>query len=72
MDARPSDGSKLWDAWAKSKRSPILAVLSVVVPRQLNYLINPEHPDINPSAIKIIDEQPFMLDVRLFDITAYP
>jgi len=59
------------DVWIKSKRSAVLAVLSVVVPRQLNYLLNPEHPDL-VDAIKIIDQQPFMLDVRLFDTLHYP
>jgi hypothetical protein len=43
-------------------------VPSVVVPRQFNLLINPEHPDTNPASINIIDAQPFMLDVRLFDL----
>ena len=56
------------DAWVKSKRSPVLAVPSVVVPRQMNYLLNPDHPDL-ASGIKIVDKQTFMLDVRLFDMT---
>ena len=59
------------DVWIKSKRSAILAVLSVVVPRQFNYLLNPEHPELQGS-INVIDRQPFMLDVRLFDALKYP
>jgi RES domain-containing protein len=59
------------DAWVKTKRSPILSVPSVVVPHQTNYLINPEHPDIVGS-IKIVEQQSFMLDVRLFSALAYP
>jgi RES domain-containing protein len=53
------------DTWIKTKRSPILSVPSVVVPRQINYLLNPQHPDL-AGLIKVIDRQSFMLDVRLF------
>ena len=54
------------DVWIKSKRSAILAVPSVVVPRHFNYLLNPKYPDLLTS-IRIVDKQPFALDVRLFD-----
>lgn len=54
------------DVWIKSKRTLALAVPSVVVPHQINYLLNPEHPDFAGS-INIIHRLPFALDVRLFD-----
>ena len=61
----------LGDSWAVSERSPVLVVPSVVVPRQFNYLLNPKHPDLAGS-IKVVDEQSFMLDVRLFSLIAIP
>ena len=59
------------DTWVSSERSPVLAVPSVVVPHQFNYLLNPKHPDL-AGEIKIVDQQPFMLDVRLFSLLATP
>jgi RES domain-containing protein len=56
------------DVWINSKNSVILAVPSVVAPRQINYLLNPQHPDFAAS-VQIIENQPFLLDVRLFDVT---
>jgi len=41
-----------------------IAVPSVVVPSERNYLLNPLHPDF--SKIKISSPRPFMLDQRLF------
>ena len=49
--------------WLGSKRSLSLAVPSVIVP-ELNYLINPLHPDINGVRIHSID--PYEYDLRLF------
>lgn len=65
-DIRTSRG--FGDVWVNSRRSAALAVPSVVVPRQINYLLNPEHPDF-VSSIKIIGDDSFALDVRLFDLT---
>jgi RES domain-containing protein len=59
------------DIWIDGNRTVILAVPSVVVPRQINYLLNPRHPDF-ASSIKVVEDAPFMLDVRLFDITPPP
>lgn len=61
----------LGDVWVASKRTPVLQVLSVVVPDQRNYLLNPQHPDLVGN-MKIINKQPFMLDVRLFNLVHYP
>ena len=58
---------KFGDVWAKSMRSPILIVPSVVVPNQTNVLLNPLHPALLGN-IAIIDKQSFLLDVRLFDL----
>lgn len=56
------------DLWVKNKRSPVLAVPSVIVPRQINYLLNPTHTDM--GTVTVVHDEPFVLDVRLFD--TYP
>jgi RES domain-containing protein len=33
------------DSWVSDKRSAVLAVPTVLVPDEVNYLINPNHPD---------------------------
>lgn len=46
-DAIPEGSTSLdvGDAWLRSRRSALLAVPSVVVPEELNVLLNPAHPD---------------------------
>jgi len=57
-------GTQLYgDGWLRSKRSLILAVPSAVTQNELNYLINPNHPDF--SEIQMNDAQPLRLDPRL-------
>ncbi len=56
------------DVWVGSNRTVILAVPSVVVPRQINYLLNPLHPDFSAS-VQIVEDQPFLLDLQLFNIS---
>jgi RES domain-containing protein len=47
-DAVPSGltSRKAGDRWVASRRSPLLAVPSVIVPDECNVLINPLHPAI--------------------------
>jgi RES domain-containing protein len=59
------------DVWIRDQRTPVLAVPSVVVPKQINYLLNPSHADLR-SAIQVIDTQRIALDLRLFDLTLRP
>ena len=53
----------LGDNWVKSGASVILAVPSVVIPKELNYLINPKHPDF--AKLKIGPPTDFAFDQRL-------
>jgi len=53
----------LGDRWVASRRAAVLAVPSAVVPAELNYVVNPAHPDA--SRIAIGDPEPFTLDPRL-------
>jgi RES domain-containing protein len=54
----------LGDEWLNSGRSSILAVPSAIVPQELNYLINPQHPEFD----RLIIHQPqfFNFDNRMW------
>lgn len=54
----------LGNAWVKSGTTAILAVPSVIVPGDMNYLLNPTHPDFRK--IKIGKPDKFVFDSRLF------
>jgi RES domain-containing protein len=51
------------DAWIEAGRGLILAVPSVVVPMEFNYLLNPKHDDM--KRVQIISTRPFTFDHRL-------
>lgn len=53
------------DRWVRERRSAVLAVPSVIVEEERNYLINPRHPD--SPAIRIGETEPFEFDSRLLD-----
>ncbi len=60
----PPSLQQIGDDWVKSAASLILAVPSVVIPSELNYLINPKHPDF--GKLKIANPTDFAFDHRLF------
>lgn len=39
------------DRWVKEQRSAVLKIPSIVVPEELNYLLNPAHPDFEKIEI---------------------
>ena len=47
----PLSTRRLGDEWARALRSAILAVPSVIIPEERNYLLNPAHPDFRKIAI---------------------
>jgi RES domain-containing protein len=49
--------------WTEGQSSPVLRVPSAVVPREANYLVNPEHPEA--ERIRVAGEAPFQFDERL-------
>lgn len=51
--------------WLESGASVALRVPSVVIPGEINVLLNPLHPDF--PQIKISDPEPFSFDPRLLD-----
>jgi RES domain-containing protein len=60
----PASTQRLGDTWVAAGRSAVLAVPSVLVPRELNYLINPQHRDAR--RIKVVARRAFSFDPRLF------
>jgi len=54
---------RVGDAWLASAHALALAVPSVVVPEESNYLLNPGHPAF--GTVKFGRAMPFLLDPRL-------
>ena len=54
---------QIGDAWAVAQASVALAVPSVIVPQERNYLLNPAHPQF--VELDIGEAQPFRFDERL-------
>lgn len=63
-DPAPIETAALGDAWLASNESAVLAVPSVIVPRELNYLLNPQHPQLK-EIVSEPQELAFMPDTRL-------
>jgi RES domain-containing protein len=70
----PSDWSKILepgglatftDTWLKEEHSMALGVPSAIVPQEINYLLNPLHPDFQKVMIINVEEK-FTLDERFF------
>ena len=59
----PSELRFIGDQWLTEERSVALAVPSVIVPQEENFLLNPGHPDFARLTIK--PPQPFSFDERL-------
>lgn len=59
----PVAGQKLGDAWVLGAESVVLGLPSVIVPGEMNYLLNPAHPDF--KRIKIEGPANFPVDPRL-------
>lgn len=52
-------GSKI----LKEKKALIIAVPSVIIPEEYNYLINPNHADI--SKVQVLEIKDFIFDIRV-------
>lgn len=57
---------KIGDEWAKKQLSVALRVPSAIIPSEVNYLINPRHPDF--SAITFGEPQRFVFNERLLKV----
>jgi RES domain-containing protein len=52
------------DRFIYENKFPVMKVPSAVIPGDLNYLINPRHPDF--GKIEIIKKEPYEFDERFF------
>jgi len=59
----PPSTRDLGDRWVKQARSVVLELPSVIIPGEMNYLVNPAHPDFKRIAIG--NPEPFSFDPRL-------
>ncbi|HYI10868.1 MAG TPA: RES family NAD+ phosphorylase [Thermoanaerobaculia bacterium] len=60
----PPDLRRFGDQWANHRVSAVLKIPSAVTQVELNYLLNPEHPDFR--SVDIGEPRSFHLDVRLY------
>jgi RES domain-containing protein len=51
------------ERWIRDGRAPVLTVPSVLIPSELNYVLNPRHPRF--GAIRLSRPRPFAFDPRL-------
>lgn len=65
VEPPPPSTKQLGDEWVRSARSAILALPSVIIPGELNFLLNPAHPDFKKIVIGTPEE--FAFDPRLLD-----
>jgi RES domain-containing protein len=63
LEPPPLSTRRLGDGWVRSLRSAILAVPSVVIPEETNFVLNPAHPGFKKIAIS--KSAPFIFDPRL-------
>ncbi len=59
----PASTVAIGEAWLDKAVACVLAVPSVVVDHELNYVLNPAHPEF--SQIAIVETKPFAFDPRL-------
>lgn len=59
----PISTKEIGDRWVRQSRSPVLALPSVIVPAERNFLLNPAHRDF--KRIKIHPPVAFNFDPRL-------
>ena len=57
---------KLGDNWLEKQQSAVLKVPSSVVPKEFNYLINPNHKDF--KYIKLVSTEDFKFDPRIKNV----
>ena len=63
VEPPPPSAQRIGDAWVREARSAVLALPSVIVSGEPNYLLNPAHPDF--KKISIGKPEPFAFDPRL-------
>lgn len=63
LEPPPPSTQQIGDDWVRKARSAVLAVPSIIIPEELNYVLNPAHPDFRK--VTIGKPQNFVFDTRL-------
>jgi len=63
LEPPPPSAQAIGDAWVRAAGSAILALPSVIISGEPNYLLNPAHPDF--TRIRIAKPERFAFDPRL-------
>jgi RES domain-containing protein len=63
VEPPPPSTQQIGDLWVREARSALLALPSVIIPSELNYLLNPAHPDF--KKVSIGKPEPFAFASRL-------
>ena len=63
VEPPPPSTQRIGDAWVRAARSAILALPSVIISSESNFLLNPAHSDF--KKISIGKPEPFAFDPRL-------
>jgi len=66
IEPPPSSTKALGDAWVEEAESAVLALPSVIIPDEINYLLNPAHPAF--KKISIGKPEKFIFDPRLLGL----
>lgn len=62
-DPGPAELRRIGDGWVRRRSSAVLRVPSAIVTSEVNFLLNPAHPDF--AAIEVAPSRAFRLDARL-------
>ncbi len=61
----PPEGlAEIGTRWIRARKTLVLAVPSAIIPHELNYLLNPLHPQF--KRVRIGPPEPFFFDPRLW------
>ena len=63
VEPPPASTRRIGDLWVREARSPVLAVPSTIIPSEVNFVLNPAHPDF--KSVVIGPPEPFTFDPRL-------
>jgi RES domain-containing protein len=63
VEPPPPSTKRFGDMWAQAGRSAILAVPSVIISSEINYLLNPDHPEFKNISVGKPEE--FTFDTRV-------
>ena len=59
----PRSTAQMGDQWAAARSSLVLCVPSVILPAEVNYLLNPQHPDA--GSVELGQPEGLDIDARL-------